>query len=475
MASGGSAVFGLRMAREDGFRPNSGNTIWQGHARVVRNLSPTVTLDAGTELYDAGWRSAGYLSEAEFNARQYDIVSNPSDGGFKRRAQERVSLRVLHGDNMIWRTTAYATQGRWQLFLTIPPAGGRFEGSGSQTEEEDSRYGLGLTSALTWDVGNMDLTLGGEARFDHAHYENYFTTSRTRDSIDALVTGGQRSGSLLAQSEFQIGDRLRVTAGVRGDVIGTRSIPDSNGAAGRNEAHSVFSPKLGAFFAVAPAVGVFVNVSKGFRSTDGVLVDPSLAPITEWAYEGGLKLDRAHAHASATLFRMDVSNEQSFNPVTAVASSGGASRRQGLEVALAADVNRRVSLDAEWTFNDARYTQRIDDHGSPVNLAGYRVYNTAKYVGCAAIDVSRAAHDRWALRIAGNWVGAYSPFDEPGTVLGGYGLLHVSGRLRIARAAELEAGVRNALDRAYPELVAGHLVAPGEPRSVFVTVRLRRG
>ncbi|MEO8620704.1 MAG: hypothetical protein ABI625_06550 [bacterium] len=56
-----------------------------------------------------------------------DIVSNPTDGGYKRRAQERVSLRVL-ADAFVGRTTASATQGRWQLFLTIPPAGGRFEG-----------------------------------------------------------------------------------------------------------------------------------------------------------------------------------------------------------------------------------------------------------------------------------------------------------------------------------------------------------
>ena len=65
-------------------------------------------------------------------AHDYDIVSNPTDGGHKLRAQERASLRVLSG-NKLWRSTVYATQGDWQLFLTIPPAGGKFEGVGSQT------------------------------------------------------------------------------------------------------------------------------------------------------------------------------------------------------------------------------------------------------------------------------------------------------------------------------------------------------
>ena len=37
--------------------------------------------------------------------------------------------------------------------------------------------------------------------------------------------------------------------------------------------------------------------------------------------------------------------------------------------------------------------------------------------------------------------------------------------------AELEIGVHNLLDRDYPELVAGGLVAPGQPIAVFGTVR----
>jgi outer membrane receptor for ferric coprogen and ferric-rhodotorulic acid len=35
----------------------------------------------------------------------------------------------------------------------------------------------------------------------------------------------------------------------------------------------------------------------------------------------------------------------------------------------------------------------------------------------------------------------------------------------------LDAGVRNIFDRAYPELVAGHIVAPGEPRSAYIGLR----
>ena len=41
----------------------------------------------------AGWDSPGFLTLDQFNRRQYDSVANPSDGGFKRHAQERSAVR----------------------------------------------------------------------------------------------------------------------------------------------------------------------------------------------------------------------------------------------------------------------------------------------------------------------------------------------------------------------------------------------
>ncbi|HXF25373.1 MAG TPA: hypothetical protein VN602_12670, partial [Gemmatimonadaceae bacterium] len=104
-----------------------------------------------------------------------------------------------------------------------------------------------------------------------------------------------------------------------------------------------------------------------------------------------------------------------------------------------------------------------------------RVYNTARYVGSAALDVSpgASADAPWTVRVSGNWVGPYSPFDEPGVVLGAYGLLHASASVHLNHATTLDIGARNVFDRAYPELVAGHIVAPGEPRTGYVAVRYR--
>src|SRR5258706_6067931 len=104
-ANGG--VLGARYEREDGFRPNARFNIGQGHARIVRDLSPGVTLDGGAEGYGGNWRWPGFLSQDEFDAREYDIVSNPTDGGHKPHGQDRRSLHVLSGQKF-WKTNAYS-------------------------------------------------------------------------------------------------------------------------------------------------------------------------------------------------------------------------------------------------------------------------------------------------------------------------------------------------------------------------------
>ncbi len=468
--SRGGGVFGVHYQHDDGFRPNGVYNVAQGHARVVHELGSGWSIDAGTELYATGWNSSGFLSDSEFAAHQYDIVSNPSDGGFKRRAQERVSLRYIAG-SLFWRTTLYATQGRWQLFLTIPPAGGRFEGSGSQTEEEDARYGTGLTSALTWELPHGEITVGTEGRWNHARYENYFTTARARDSVNALITARQLSGALFLASHVDLTDRLRLDVGGRADAFGTRSMQDLNGTF--QGSTGVFSPKLGASYRLGGGLSAYADWARGFRSTDGVIEDPSLPVITEWDYEGGLRFNRSGTSLSATLFRMNVSNEQTFNPLSGVSSNGGSSRRQGLEVGWSSLLGSSTLLSGDWTFNDARYTSLTlvpEDGGAPpTNVSGMRVYNTAKYLGTAAVQFHPAAQ-LWSLTLSGNWVGPYSPFDEPGTVLGAYGLMHANLSVPVS-GATVDVGVRNLLDRPYPELVAGGLVSPGQPRAVFVQVQ----
>ncbi len=76
----------------------------------------------------------------------------------------------------------------------------------------------------------------------------------------------------------------------------------------------------------------------------------------------------------------------------------------------------------------------------------------------------------WQLGVSTNVVGPYTPFDEPDVELPAYALVHLTGGVRVG-AALLQVGVRNLLDHVYPEVRAGGFVAPGQPRSVYGSVR----
>ncbi len=469
---GTGVVLGVRGQLDDGWRPHAGWSLGQGYARYVRDVSSSTSVDLGANLYGTGWSSPGFLTAQQFAARAWDVVANPTDGGSKLRGQERASVRVLVGSGLLWRTTVYSTQSRWSLFLTTPPEGGASEGSGSQVEEEDRRWGAGLTSALTLRLPRTELTVGTQDRLEHADYQSWFTTARLRDSASTLVGAGQTSGGLFLESMSDVGRHVRLSLGGRWDVLQDRSRPrNATGDGAASATKAILSPKLGVLWHLPKLASLYASVSRGFRDPDGILTEPSLPFITEWAYEGGVKLDAGWGEATVSAFRMDVSDEQSFDPVTLRSTSGGASHRKGIELEGSVHLAPALALAADWTFNDARYRAFVTEEGD--TLAGAPIFNTARYVGNAALDLAPPGA-RWDARLGLSTLGPYTPFDEPGATVPAYGLLHLSGGLLVA-GVRVEAGVRNLLDRAYPELRAGGFVSPGQPRSLYVTLSRRFG
>src|SRR4029077_11125625 len=156
-----------------------------------------------------------------------------------------------------------------------------------------------------------------------------------------------------------------------------------------------------------------------------------------------------------------------FDPITLTSVSGGKSRRQGVEADFTIEVSPVVRLTGDWTINSAKYQQLVTADGDTLN--GARVFNTAKYTGVTALEVA-PDNAPWRIRLSSNVLGPYTPFDEPGVERPAYGLFHLSGGVRIG-SADLQVGIRTLLNHNYRELEAGGFVTPGEPRSVFGSVR----
>lgn len=475
---GTRGVLGLRVTHDDGWRPHSENQIGQLHARYLHDVTRAVTLDLGVEGFLTSYNSPGFLDTASYLAGNYGVVSNFGDGGFKRHAQERASVRVVFSPSLFWRSTVYATEGTWNFWLSTPPGlGGELEGSGIETREYDGRYGTGATSAITYSVPGIQVTAGAETRYDHSHYENWGeTTSGFRqDSVPfALVEAHQLSGGLFIQGNADITKYLRVDLGARVDQLSSTSLqPDSlspSAASPQTQSQfskGIFSPKSGLLLRVLPWAGIYANVSRGFRQADGVILDPATPFITLWDYEAGVKVDRGPLSIDAALFRMDLSNEQSFNGVTTI--SGGPSRRRGADVSARAAVTPDVTLSTSFTIVDATYTKYFDSDVG-IDYSGQPVFNTSRFVGDGAVVVS-PRHSIWRLRAGTSFQGKYTPFEEAvGLTRPAFALFYASGGLRIGHGVRLEAGVRNILNTQYRELESGYFITPGQTRTVYGTL-----
>ena len=240
----------------------------------------------------------------------------------------------------------------------------------------------------------LEVTVESEGRLDNSTYNRWFTTNRVEDSSDVLTQARQLSGALFLQSTVDVGYHLRFTLGGRFDELDTRDAPVGDTVA--SASHGIFSPKLGALLHVPRLGDIYANVSRGFRSTDGVIEDPTLPFITEWAYEAGTHVYVGDVTASAALFQIDVSNEQTFDPVTLTSNSGGRSRRQGLELSLNTPLGQYARVNGSWTFTNARYLDQVSQNGVDLNNA--RVANTARYVGEAAINLGKTSA-AWSVRL----------------------------------------------------------------------------
>jgi iron complex outermembrane recepter protein len=487
------AILAIDGYREDGWRAHDQNQYGHLHAAATHDFNPKTTIDGAFDFYLTSYDSPGFIDTAQYNAHDYNVVSNYGDGGFKRRAQERISIRTFITPNLEWRTTTFAKQSVWNFWLSSPPGlGGITEGSGAQTREYDGRFEFGGTTALTYARSGVDITLGADGRYAQAHYENWQEDSGTHriDSIPVEIAqpARQRLGGIFLQSGFDVTKYARLNLGARVDQLSSSVRQPETDAEGDlllnqlyDSQHSkgIFSPKTGLL--VRPfvdlgkggqGIGLFVNVSRGFRQTDGVITDPQLPFITVWDYETGVKLDEGPLTLDAELFRMDVSNEQSFDPVFNEVVGGGQSRRNGLDVTANVKIIPGLTFTTDFTKLKAFYTHFLDPDDNNIDFSGQPVFNTSAYFGTAFVNVALPAQI-WEAHVGVNFQGPYSPWDEYGVLRPAFALLNLSGAVRVTPRAKLSVGVRNLLDTYYRELEAGYQVTPGQTRSVYVMLQYK--
>lgn len=467
---GGGWLLAADAQRSDGWRDNSQE--WIGHvmANRVWQGADERTWSLAANAYGGKWHSPGFLDTAQYAAGELTPAANPTDGGNEMFGAVRGALsRPQWGGTLA--SSLYAQAGWWNIFLTIPPEGGIGEGVESQTQETDQRRGIGGGTKWSKQLGATHLIAGLEYRAVTAEYQRYYTTGRARDSVfefddtPADLKAMYVAISPVVEAHWDATEQLSFGLGGRLDWLYYAS-EQRTGGPRTSDSRAILTPKLSAIYRFTSAFAAYASFNGGFRSSDGVIVTPALAPTLEDASEIGVRYTGRTVEGSLGFFLINVRNQQSVDPVTLQPTAGGTTRQQGAEIDGRVALTHWAALFAHATVNDAHYVKLIT--ADSVNLAGVPVYQVAKATVDAGFDVEykSVAGSLWAA-----YTGPWTPVNEPTVRTSPYTLVNLRATFPISGPWSGAAGIQNIIDQRYVEVRASGFLSPGTPRQFLLTVR----
>jgi outer membrane cobalamin receptor len=469
----GGALYAADIQRATGWRDNSEQLI--GHLMASklwqRSDDPDRSFTLAASGYTGEWRSPGFITLGAYDSGNVTQATNPSDAGNEIFGTLRAALTRPEWSGQL-ESQLYVHGGMWHIFLTIPPEGGIGEGVQSQTEELDQRVGFGGDTRWSKQFESSHLIAELQYRAVNANYQRYYTSDRVRDSVfffndsvPATLDAWYVGVAPVVELHWDVTNALNLGIGARLDWLYYNS-EQRGGGMYSADSRVIASPKLGALYQFTPSLSAWASYNGGFRSSDGVIVTPSLPPALENVGELGLRYNGGKVEGSVALFRVNVHNQQTVDPVTLQASSAGTTLQQGVEVDGSVGLAAWVSFFLHATVNDAHYVHLVSDGGD--NLAGVPVYQVAKSTVEGGFDVEHGslAGSLWAA-----YTGPWTPVNQPTVRTSGYTLLNLRAAVPLSGPWSAVLGIQNILDQRYVEVQASGFVSPGQPRVFMITLR----
>ena len=438
-------------------------------SRGTRDDGSTLTFSA----YDAEWNATDQIPERAVESGalgRFDAV-DPTDGGSSQRF-------MLIGE---WAGRSGASHDRANLwaqyyqlelfsnftFLLDDPV------NGDQFLQRDQRVAAGGEAARSHALelfGRETLgTLGVQVRVDEIDNGLFDTRARQVLATTREDEITQASAGLYGELFVPISEKVRATAGVRGDVFHfdvDSDDPDNSG----EEGDAIVSPKLSLAFGPWAETELYLNGGLGFHSNDGrgVLTndDPSTpapadgTPVdplvrTKGAELGVRTLALEGLQSTLSLWVLESDSEILFVGDAGSTEASRPSRRAGVEWANYYTPTRALAFDLDVSLSDARFT---DD-----DPAGDEIPGSIESVVASGVTLS--SEDGWYASLRYRYFGP-RPLIEDGSVESdSSSLFNLAAGKRIGRHLGLEVEVLNLFDAEvddiayfYPSRLAGEPV-----------------
>jgi len=356
--------------------------------------------------YDSHWDSTDQVPDRALSSNLIDRFGtvDSTDGGRTHRYSLSADYQAT-GARTLTRLAGYLIDYRLNLFSNFTyflddPV------NGDQFEQSDDRITAGLKASRSWQTNwfgrPTEVTTGLQLRDDFiSNVGLYHTLRRNRLSTTRQDSVRQSSESLYAEMRTQWSPRFRSIAGFRGDFFQfhVRSSLEQNSG---DASDSLASPKLGLVIGPFDRTEFYLNAGLGFHSNDarGATLDPNtLTPAsgatplvrTRGAEVGLRSVAAPHLQTTFSLWSLDTESELLFIGDAGTTQAGRPTHRDGFEWANTYSPLPWLSLDADFEFSRASFTDS--------DPSGYHVPGALRSVVSAGVALRRRENAFGSLRV----------------------------------------------------------------------------
>ncbi len=313
--------------------------------------------------YDSRWTSTDQIPERAVQSGLIDRFGNidPNLGGDTTRISGVANAAV--GDTKLNAFVIYydfRLTSNFTYFLDDPVNGDEFI-------QRDRRTVYGGAASHRFDLGFVNLTVGGEVRYDAIGRVGLYdsvagvqTNTIRQDRVDEFGLG------LYGQAEVVLTPGLRAIGGLRYDRIGydVQSDLPANSGTGLDD---LFGPKVALAWQPTDGLEFYANYGRSFHSNDvrgaaistdpasGDPADPVRVISPADGYELGARLERGTLTASLVGYYLKLASELVFVGDAGNTEANDGSRRYGVEATLFWRPADWITIDADYAYTDARF------------------------------------------------------------------------------------------------------------------------
>jgi hypothetical protein len=314
--------------------------------------------------YENDWRSTDQVPDraiADGLITRYGEIDS-TDRGTSGRYALSADWRAL-GAHSLSHAVLYSVRYNLNLFsdftyFLVDPV------HGDQIEQEDVRTVLGGEATHTV-FGSLlgrpsQNTLGVQVRSDEIANGLYHTEARVR--LDAVTVDGTHeiNAGPFIQNQTAWTSWLRSTIGLRGDVFWFDVHNTVGGNSGRVQS-ALLSPKVAIVIGPWDETEFYLDAGEGFHSNDarGIVshIDPATPLPRSLGAEVGVRTAVVQGlQSSVSLWLLDLKSELVWAGDAGGNTPSGPTRRYGIEVANYYTPIRWLTIDADYAWSHARFT-----------------------------------------------------------------------------------------------------------------------